>query len=76
MKKRRILYAAAFLFIMWAAQSCEGEKCKFCKMITTDNVTGDVTEGFETEYCGAALIAIKAKGATTVGNSTTTWECR
>jgi hypothetical protein len=45
-------------------------------MITTDNTSGNVTEGFETEYCGASLIAIEAKGPTTVGNSTTTWECR
>lgn len=75
--KKKILYAAAFLLLAWAAQSCEAlEECKFCKMVTTDNTTGGVTEGFETEYCGAALIAIEAKGPTTVGNSTTTWECR
>ena len=75
--KKKILYAAAFLFIVWAAQSCEAlDECKFCKMVTTDNVTGEVTEGFETEYCGASLVAIEAKGPTTVGNSTTTWECR
>ncbi|OFY67915.1 MAG: hypothetical protein A2V64_10850 [Bacteroidetes bacterium RBG_13_43_22] len=75
--KKKILYAAAFLFLAWAATSCEAlEECKFCQMATTDNTTGDVTYGFETEYCGAALIAIEAKGPTTVGNSTTTWECR
>jgi hypothetical protein len=75
--KKKILYAAAFLFIAWAAQSCEAlEKCKFCKMVTTDNKTGDVTYDPEAEYCGAALIAIEAKGATTVGDITTTWECR
>ncbi|MCX6300589.1 MAG: hypothetical protein NTW82_00215 [Bacteroidia bacterium] len=75
--KKKVLYAAAFLFIVWAATSCEAlDECKFCKMITTDNTSGSVTEGFETEYCGAALITIEAKGPTTVGNSTTTWECR
>jgi hypothetical protein len=75
--KKKILYAAAFLFIAWAAQSCEAlEECKFCKTVTTDNATGDVTYGPETEYCGAALVAIEAKGSTTVGNITTTCDCR
>lgn len=61
---------------MWAASSCEGENCKFCKMVTTDSSTGEVTEGFETEYCGVALVAIEAKGAVTVGTRTTVYECR
>jgi len=75
--KRKIKYAAAFLFLVWAATACEAlEECKFCHMETTDNTTGDVTEGFETEYCGAALIAIEAKSPTTVGNTTTEWVCR
>jgi len=75
--KRKFKYAAAFLFLAWAATACEAlEECKFCRMITTDNTTAEVTEGFETEYCGASLIAIEAKGPTTVGNTTTTWECR
>lgn len=75
--KKKVLYAAAFIFIAWAATSCEALKdCKFCKMVTTDSSTGDVTEGFETEYCGAALIAIEAKGPTTVGKLTTVYQCR
>jgi hypothetical protein len=35
-----------------------------------------VTEGFETEYCGAALIAIEAKAPVTTGTRTTVYECR
>ena len=75
--KKKIKYAAAFLFLAWAATSCEAlSDCKFCRMVTTDNSTGDVTYGNETEYCGAELIAVEAKGSTTVGSLTTTWECR
>jgi hypothetical protein len=75
--KKKILYAAAFLFIAWAAQSCEAlEQCKFCRTVTTDSTTGDVTYGPETEYCGAKLVTIEATPPATVGNLTTTWECR
>ncbi len=75
--KRLTLYVAALLFIAWAATSCEALKdCKFCKMVTTDSSNGQVTEGFETEYCGAALVAIQAKGSVTVGTKTTVYECR
>ncbi len=75
--KRKIKYAAAFLFLAWAATACEAlEECKFCRMVTTDNTTGDVTEGPEAEYCGAKLVAVEAKGPTTVGNTTTEWVCR
>ncbi len=75
--KKKVLYAAAFLFIAWAATSCTAlEDCKFCRTVTTDNSTGDITQGPEAEYCGAALLAIEAKGPTTVLNSTTVWECR
>ncbi len=75
--KKKLLYASAFVLLAWAVTSCEAlQDCKFCKMVTTDNTTGDVTEGFETEYCGAELIAIQAKGKTTVGNLTTEWICR
>jgi len=50
--------------------------CEYCRMVTTDNVTGEVIYGFETLYCGETLQAIKARGSTTVGNSTTKWMCR
>ena len=75
--KKKILYAAAFIFIAWAATSCEGlEQCLFCKLVSTDSSNGEVTEGFETEYCGARLIAIQAVGPKTVGTVTTEYVCR
>jgi len=75
--KRKLLFGATFLFLAWAATSCEAlSECKFCKTVSRDSSTGDVNEGFETEYCGAALIAIEAKDPVTVGTVTTTWECR
>jgi hypothetical protein len=75
--KRKLLFASAFVLLAWAVTSCEALKeCKFCKMITTDSATGDRNEGFETEYCGAALLAIEAKPPTTTGTLTTTWSCR
>jgi len=75
--KRKIKYAAAFLFLVWAATACEAlEECKFCRMVKTDSTTGDVTYGDETEYCGAALIGIETTKPFSTGSLTTTWECR
>ena len=75
--KRKFLLAAAFVFISWAVTSCEDlVQCKICRTVTTDSQTGDVNEGFETEYCGAALLAIEAKAPITVGSQTTEWVCR
>ena len=75
--KRRHLFAASLLLLAWAATSCEAlSDCKFCKLKTTDSSTGDTTYGFETEYCGASLIAIEAKAPVTVGTVTTTYQCR
>jgi hypothetical protein len=75
--KRRILYGAAFLLLVVGAPSCEGiSDCKVCRMVTTDSSNGQVTYGFDTEYCGAALLAIQAKGPVTVGTKTTEYECR
>lgn len=75
--KRKLFFGAALLFVAWAATSCESLKdCKFCKMVTTDNSNGDITNGFETEYCGAALIVIEAKAPVTTGNLTTKYVCR
>lgn len=75
--KRKFIFAAAFVLVSWAATSCEAlSDCKTCKMVTTDSSNGEVTEGFDTEYCGAALIAIEAKKPVTTGTRTTVYECR
>lgn len=75
--KRKILSGAVFLFIAWAATSCEAlSDCQFCKTVSTDSRDGSVNEGTsETEYCGATLITIKSK-TVTVGTVTTTYKCR
>jgi hypothetical protein len=75
--KRKLLFGASFLFIAWAATSCTAlSDCKFCKLVETDSSTGTVTNGSETEYCGAALIAIEAKSPVTTGTLTTKYSCR
>lgn len=75
--KKKILYAAAFVLLAWAAQSCEAlDECKICRIVSTDDTTGEVTEGFETEYCGAALIAIEAQKPKTVLGVTSEYVCR
>jgi hypothetical protein len=74
--KRKFLFGAAFLFVAWAATSCEAlSGCKFCKNVTYEN--GSVTNsGSETEYCGADLIKQEAIPDVTVGALTTKVECR
>jgi len=74
---RKLLFGAAFLFVAWAATSCEElSGCKICKMVKTDSLNGNVIEEDETEYCGAELIAIEAKTPTTTGTITTKYQCR
>ena len=42
--KRKLFFGASFVFIAWAAISCEAlSDCKKCKMVTTDSSTGQVT---------------------------------
>ena len=75
--KRKLLFAASFVFVAWAATSCEAlNDCKICKLVTTDSSNGEVTEGFETEYCGAKLITIENTAPKTVGSLTAVYECR
>jgi hypothetical protein len=75
--KRKLLFGASFIFIAWAATSCEAlSDCKKCKTVTTDSATNQVTEGTETEYCGAKLIAIETTAPITTGTQTTKYECR
>ena len=74
--KRKLLFAAAFVSVVWAVTSCESlSDCKFCKTVATDSSDGSVVEGGETEYCGAALLAIQGKSFN-LGTVTTTYRCR
>jgi hypothetical protein len=74
--KRNILFALSFFIIAWVFTSCEIlNDCESCKLVTTDLLTGDVTESqSETEYCGADLIAIRTK-TNTSGNIKTAYKC-
>ncbi len=76
--KRKLLYAISFLFISWAANSCEAlTDCKVCRLVMTDTVTGVVTEDRnETEYCGADLIAVQVQKPIISGTTSTEYECR
>ncbi|MCX6325768.1 MAG: hypothetical protein NT144_03810 [Bacteroidia bacterium] len=74
--KRKLLFGAAFLFVAWAATSCEAlSGCKVCKYVIYEN-SSVVSSGSETEYCGADLIKQEAVPDVTVGNQTTKVECR
>lgn len=75
--KRKLLFGASFLLLAWAVTSCEAlSDCESCKLVTYDSATGDTTEApYETEYCGAELLAVKLK-TTTNGTRTTSYKCR
>jgi len=75
---RKILFAALFIFLAWAASSCEDlMQCKKCRLVSTDSSTGEVIEDpNETEYCGASLITIETTPPKTVGTVTTEYVCR
>lgn len=75
--KRNLLFGAAFLLISWAVTSCESlGSCKTCKTVSTDSLTGQVTEGPDTDYCGTELVAIETSKPVTNGNVTTKYQCR
>jgi hypothetical protein len=74
--KRKLLFGAAFLFVAWAATSCEAlSGCKFCKNVTYE-AGAVINSGSETEYCGTDLITKEATPDVTVGALTTKVECR
>lgn len=75
--KRNLKFLAAYAFIAWAATSCTAlSDCKICREVITDSGTGQVTEGPETEYCGARLIAIETTPPNVIGTLTTKYTCR
>ena len=74
--KRKLLFAASFLFIAWAFTSCEAlSDCGFCKDVKYDG-NDIINEGAETEFCGEDLIIRKATPPVTVGSLTTKVVCR
>jgi hypothetical protein len=77
MMKRKLLFGAAFLFVAWAATSCE-KSCQTCKIVTRTSSGTEVNSGDPTEYCGTDLIAFKAANPTItnpVNQNVTKVEC-
>jgi hypothetical protein len=76
--KRRIIFAAGFLLMIAGLTSCEDllNTCKICQQNTYNSSGTLLTEGQETEYCDAALLAIEATKPQTVLGVTTKWVCR
>lgn len=76
--KRKIILAISFLLITLAINSCEPlGTCKACREVTYDAAGGPpISEGPETDYCDAALIAIEAKADYVNAGKRYSWECR
>jgi len=76
--KRIFILAISFISITLAFNSCEAlGTCKVCREVTYDAAGGPpISEGPETEYCDAALIAIEAKADIVIGDKRYSWECR
>lgn len=75
--KRKIFTGILFVLMTVAFNSCESlGTCKVCRQVTYDLGGGVISEGPETEYCDAALVAIEAKTDLIVGNTRIAWECR
>jgi len=56
--------------------SCtEEETCKQCKIVTTNDTTGVVTEGGPEEKCGDDLIKTQNEAPVTVDSKTAKWVC-
>ena len=75
--QRKIIFAITFVLMTMAFNSCESlGTCKICRQVTYEIGGGILSEGPETEYCDAALIAIEAKDDVIIGNTRISWECR
>jgi hypothetical protein len=75
--KRKIFLAITFIGMTVTFNSCEIlGSCKICRQVTYNVGGGVISEGPESEYCDAALIAIEAKDDIIVGNTRLSWECR
>jgi len=74
--KRKLLYAAGFVFVALSFNACEGLTCKVCSQNTYNSSGGLITAGTESEYCDADLVRIEATPDVTVLGVTTKWVCR
>jgi hypothetical protein len=70
------LIRRVFIFLLFAAfiPSCSlFEDCKTCKLVTDDGT--NITKGTGIPTCGDKLAEREAEDPTTIGNTTTYWEC-
>jgi hypothetical protein len=77
--KRKLIYVAGFVLIAWSVTACDSlfKSCKYCKQVKIQESSGSIiSEGDESEYCGADLVKVEAIGNVTVLGVTTKWECR
>lgn len=76
--KHKIILAILFISIALTFNSCEPlGTCRNCREVTYDAAGGPpISEGAETEYCDAALIAIEAKADIVIADKRYSWECR
>jgi hypothetical protein len=75
--KRKIILGISFIIMTLTFNTCEGfGTCKICREVTYEVGGGVISEGTETEYCDAALIAIEAKDDLIIGDKRYSWECR
>lgn len=72
--KKKLLFAAALVFITFAFTSCT-KTCKTCKQVAYVNGVYDHDVQSDQEYCGAELLALEALDPVTLGDTTTKWEC-
>jgi hypothetical protein len=75
--KRIITAGISFIIMVLAFNSCEVfGTCKICREVTYEVGGGVISEGPESEYCDAELIAIEAKDDLIIGDKRYSWECR
>lgn len=75
--KRNLIIVTLFIIMTLSINSCEMlGTCKVCREVTYEVGGGVISEGPETEYCDASLVAIEAKDDVIIGNKRYSWECR
>lgn len=73
--KRKIISAAVFILLSWAATSCEAlTGCKVCQDVTYEN-NAILYSSPETEFCGEELIKKEATPDLPLGNQVIKVEC-
>lgn len=75
MKKIFLRTAVVLTFVgLFILGSCDQDKCKNCKLVTYESGV-KTSEGTSSEYCGLDLELKENQEPTTIGTTTTQWEC-